>query len=467
MGTDESILLSWSNALQLDSLIFLVFGIALTILVAKQRKFFWPLLIIVSILGVGPRIKGYLILDEILSSFVVLGAMLSIAIQRYIPRPRRKTENRHDQVLFSLWIAYMVAESIAGVLINDDMRIFRWVYFYLLIGAISSIVYFSGSEFPFPKLKVLCLIILITNLVYYGLYLAQGIYFEQIFGVGDVGRYLSQDDFWSGSAYAVFPTLIGMPAAVFLIRVGSGKRHILAWLSISLMIFVAAFYDSRVSWIAIFGILIASVRQFSPRGIVVFISIFLILLLVTVPADKLTSEIGDVLDSANALTAPSKSDMGRNLNIWAAFDRLTDNWVTFLVGDGMYSHRFTGIRYIESKYSNYMPEDDFHALGTPDAHAAGMTIWRTTSFSGLAIDTGIIGMILFAMTFIAVVRRLLRRRTLNRDVLLAVIFLGVCWLFIISITDVVLLYLLIMPRGLVEQMNEECVVPQILKLTNQ
>ena len=36
--------------------------------------------------------------------------------------------------------------------------------------------------------------------------------------MGSHGRFLSQDYIWSGSAYAVFPTLVAVPAAILLLR---------------------------------------------------------------------------------------------------------------------------------------------------------------------------------------------------------------------------------------------------------
>ena len=62
---DQSLSLSWDNLFQWDTLVGVILGIILMILIVKKPKLFWPLLIIVGIIGVGPRVKGYLFIDEL------------------------------------------------------------------------------------------------------------------------------------------------------------------------------------------------------------------------------------------------------------------------------------------------------------------------------------------------------------------------------------------------------------------
>ena len=42
-------------------------GVPAILLIARKPRLFWPALIVVNIFGNGPRIKGYMILDEVLT----------------------------------------------------------------------------------------------------------------------------------------------------------------------------------------------------------------------------------------------------------------------------------------------------------------------------------------------------------------------------------------------------------------
>jgi hypothetical protein len=46
-----------------------------------RRRWVWSLLIIVNILGIGPLIKGYAILDETLTYLLALGCLMPIALR--------------------------------------------------------------------------------------------------------------------------------------------------------------------------------------------------------------------------------------------------------------------------------------------------------------------------------------------------------------------------------------------------
>src|SRR5205823_3304091 len=150
-----------------------------------------------------------------------------------------------------------------------------WVVFYGMLGVLSSIVYYRNNEFPFPSARSTALIVMISGLVYYTAYLVQGVIEEAI--LGQWGRYLTQDYVWSGSAYAVFPTLVATPAALYLMNDGARWVRTLAWGAIAQMMVVAWYYDSRVSWLVLFGMFTIAWRQIRPLRVAAIVGIFLLI----------------------------------------------------------------------------------------------------------------------------------------------------------------------------------------------
>lgn len=445
---DESLSLSWINLLEWDTLAFILIGVVLMVLVFKKPNLFWPSLIVICIIGIGPRIKGYFFIDELYAFFLIIGALLRILIRK---TTFKGIADQH-KIIFNLWIIYMIFESFIGIIVNEDLRIFRWVIFFIIIGILSLILLHGSDEFPMPKPNKLAWIILVTTTIYYCIYLGQGMYFELILDVGEYGRFLSQDNFWSGSAYAVFPTLIAMPSALIIIINKSKFGKVYGYLSICLMMFISYYYDSRISWIVIFGCLLTSIRFFNIKQIV-GISLITSIFLFTLYGEKISYLFDDLFEVTQSFNNPNKSNIGRNLATQAGIEAWTRSPLTFIIGDGMYSHKKTAIPFAENLYSKYMPPDDFHIPGSRDESAGGMTSWNTTSFVGLLVDTGIIGIFIFVLIFFFVISKLLKRNPLNSSNLIFMSLMVLPWTLVNNITDILLLYLIIMPRGLAEALS--------------
>ena len=91
----------------------------------------------------------------------VLGAFVRIVAycaDRKVDRP-----NNAQRAIYMVWVGYMVVESLVGIVVNQDLRLVRWVGFYMLLGALSSVVHFRGSEFPFPSGRQTALIVVVTT----------------------------------------------------------------------------------------------------------------------------------------------------------------------------------------------------------------------------------------------------------------------------------------------------------------
>ena len=165
---------------------------------------------------------------------------------------------------------------------------------------------------------------------------------------------------------------------------------------------------------------------------------------------KTSDFFGEIASGTQILWSPSEKDVPRQKHTVAALLRVTDNMVTFFVGDGIYSHKLTIIPYMQKVYENVpaapiviqsqeLRDDDFV---------------RTNAFSALLIDTGVIGMMLLILLFIFTAYKVISQKGHHRAVLLTTLFLTFTWQFSINMTAITLFYLLFMPSGLVEQISK-------------
>lgn len=436
--------------------ILLVFVVGLTIsgLVAKKPKLFWPLLIIVNILGIGPSLMKYFFWDKVLTGFILLGAL-----------QHRSSDNDHMQngvirgdhiFLFGFWICYMIMESIIGVIANSDVRISFWILFYAMLGLLSYILCSKGNYFPFPSIRQFSIIVLVTVLFYNVAYLAYGIFIENVLGV-KYGRFAAQFIFrdssfvWQGASIAPYPTIIGMPAAVFAMNDRSFRIRMLVLISTFIMIAVAFYYDSRAAYIIIFCILLVSLRKIRVSKVFLITLVFVPTFYYFVESMEIYDFFSEnILSSVQMLWSPTERDVPRQRHVDAALLRVTDDVVTFFVGDGFYSHKTTIIPYMQKVYENVPAAP----ITIQSQELRDDAFVRTTAFSALLIDTGIIGMLSLILLFIFTASKVIYQKSSYKIVLLAILFLAFMWQFSINMTGTVLFYLLFMPNGLIEQISK-------------
>jgi|SRR3989338_6741467 len=436
-----------------EILLVLIIGLTLAGLVAKRPKLFWPLLIIVNILGIGPSLMKYFFWDKVLTGFIMMGALQ----HRSVDKGHLRNAVRRDdhKLMFGLWVGYMIMESVIGVIANSDPRISFWIIFYALLGLLSYILCCRGRDFPFPSIRQFSIIVLVTVSLYNIAYLAYGIIIENVLGI-QYGRFAAQFLFrdtsfvWSGPSIAPYPTIIGMPAAIVAMNDGSFRVRMLVLVSVFFMMATAFYYDSRAAWIVIFCVLLVSLRKIRVSKIITIILIFLPAFYYFMGSMKTSDFFGEIASGTQILWSPSEKDVPRQKHTVAALLRVTDNMVTFFVGDGIYSHKLTIIPYMQKVYENVpaapiviqsqeLRDDDFV---------------RTNAFSALLIDTGVIGMMLLILLFIFTAYKVISQKGPHRAVLLTTLFLTFTWQFSINMTAITLFYLLFMPSGLVEQISK-------------
>jgi hypothetical protein len=75
------------------------------------------------------------------------------------------------------------------------------------------------------------------------------------------------------------------------------------------------------------------------------------------------------------------------------------------------------------------------------------------AFPALLVDTGLLGVTLFAMNFVLAGIGVMKWGGGNRYILVLALFMGFMWLLVSNILDIVLLHLMLMPGGLIYQIG--------------
>jgi len=429
--------MSWQIILTAISGFFVILTIAL------KPKFFWPLLIIITCGTAGLMIKGYCLIDEFLLYCLLFGAFLAISVNA-VPSQKTRTsrlDNLHN-LFFFLLIIYFLIQSFRGLIIWQDLRITRWILFYLALGLLSLII--SKKDFPIPNKKQIILLFFFSAFFYFISYLAHGLIAEKI-------RNLSWPDLqgveWSGTAYAVFPMIIAVPSALFLIRDKVVKYKLIGWLFLALALIISFYYDSRISFGAIFAFFFISPLIFKTRKFFIFLICFLLILSLFLGLSLKTQSLKSynsiksffelIPKSAVTLFAGEKgrtNDFDRYIAWHASLITINANWLTLFWGYGIHSSHFAMIPFLQKLW------------GT------GQKIIYTTGIATLLIDVGLIGVFLLIINFILTALKIIFQTSFEFKITaILILLISFIWPFVSNIQDIVLFYLLIMPSGLLIQ----------------
>lgn len=433
--------------------LLLTIGLSLAWWVRRRPTQFWPALIVVNILGIGPSLMKYFFWDKALTGFIILGALCRRPGRRYPPTSRTR-RNGHVAV-FTAWIVYLVVESVVGVVANSDWRIIFWAFFYSLLGVLSYILCYRRRDFPFPSLRQCSIIILVSVLTYNVALLVYGVIVEEVIGLED-GRFAAQFVFRDSFVFAPpsvssYPVLIGLPAAIFVLNDASYKVRALALCAVGIMIAAAVYYDSRAAYFVIACVFLLSLRKVGILRIVAVSVIFTTLYRPSLDDRSMWSFFNEeIFASVSILWSPSDRDLPRQRHTVAGFLRVTDNVRTFFVGDGFYSHKTTIIPFM-AQATRGVP---VQKISIESQSLRDDAYLRTNAFTALLIDTGVVGMLTLVLLFVLAGYKVLSSKGPHRAVLLCVLLLAFGWQFSVNTTGIVLFYLLFMPFGLVEQLGK-------------
>lgn len=207
----------------------------------------------------------------------------------------------------------MTLQSLRGAAVNHDIRILRFAFYYAVIGSLGYIS--ARGYFPMPKGNRLLMVLLMGALANFALYLLNGWIAEHFVGEN---RFLSQDEYWAGSAYAVFPLTALLPPALLL---GKTRKF---WLSLAAFICaltVAAYYDSRTSWLLLLSFIVLSFFYWNWKKSLLLLAIYAFSI-----CHVNNYRYGDIssmfLKSSLVLVSPRTSDYDRNLSARLGWEAL-------------------------------------------------------------------------------------------------------------------------------------------------
>lgn len=424
-------------------LLIVVLGFVIVGVVAVKPKIFWPMLIVVTVGTAGLMVPtiGICLVDEYLAVCVLIGGLLVISMRPILFRKGQRDDLSYLHMLaFFFMIIYMVIQSARGLLLWGDWRLSRWVIYYVMLGMLSFVI--SRDDFLVPNRKKMLSIILWSALVYFAAYLAHGLYTQIVRGFSYASPNIQGVE-WSGSTYAVFPLVVVMPAVIFLFKDSARSQRCIGWAVIIIALIIGYFYDSRSAWISVLAFMIVSPTLLRVRQTALWMLIF----------GGLTFFFyGYFIDFLRMLVMSAAlhevSEAGRLMQVRAAFSAVSTDWITLFFGYGIHSHHFV--------IGPYLGKIGYSSISSSD-------YVRVSGFSGLLVDTGLIGILLLGANFLFTALKILTQKKTGRIILLLALFLVFIWLIISKIEDIVLFYLMIMPSGLLVQLSKYRTMEQSLE----
>jgi hypothetical protein len=415
----------------LGLLVVLIAG-SLALSAILRPRWLWPLLVVGAIVGSGPKLKGYVIFDELFLIALVGGALMAAAVGALGQRDRPL--NSTHAAAFIAWALFMGAQSLRGMVFERDPRIVRWTVMYLALAVLAHLL----SRYRLRRPVDWHLLVVASTVALYAAYLVVGWYYERTLGPG--GRYGAQGLIWAGTAAAVFPTAIAYPAALLLLERKALATRVLALAAMLIMGVVAWYYDSRFSWlmIGIFTILWLTRRPW------VFVIAVTASLFLGIDSSVTREDADDYF-----------SDSTRGLQLQIAADAASHDWVVATIGAGIYSHRTILLPYARAVFNRAVSDEMMSSWRDYDGQPMQRGfegVYRTNGLPAFFIDTGLVGLGLFAVLFAMRAVAIMRSRTSTRRLWLATLAFAAFALVLVNPIDLILFYLLLLPNGPLDEL---------------
>jgi len=445
---------------QIISAIYLIIGIVLFFVVLARPKFFWPFLIAITVGTAGlimiPKSPYCVALvDEFLLACVVLGAIVAVFFGAVkIVNPPLPLVAKIHQLLFFALALYVLAQSLRGLMLWQDPLLIRWAVFYLLIIAIAFFV--SNTNLPVPSAKKFLKIILLSALIYLAAYLSHGLFTQYILGISPFSLDV-QGVWWAGASYALFPLFVAIPAALIYLRhCCRGSRQWLGWSVIALGILAAYFYDSRAALIVIAAFAPFFFFTLGWRKNLAALALLFGSLAIYHWHDMAVF-LASILQS---VTFSYSGDFGRWTIVIAAIMAISQSAGTFLFGYGIHSHHYVLGEFMKKAgHPTITSAVDYSQTTLPggalvyDYTGQVPDYVRVTGFGGLLTDIGFIGILLLGAVFAITLIRIISLKKATVKLLAALpLILALPMMFFVKMEDIVLLWLMIMPSGILLSM---------------
>ncbi|HEU5299391.1 MAG TPA: hypothetical protein VFW08_07845 [bacterium] len=413
----------------------------------------YPILLAAAIIGSGMMPLGYSIVDEVFAGFIVLGALWALRGAR---DEAAGVEGgglaRLHLIVFLLMVGYFELQAIRGMIVLDSLRKVRWVLFFPLVALIP----LALRRLPRTHVtaSTLASTILWSSLIYSVLSLLMAVIWEGLGG----SRWSLQGTWWVPTAYAALPIVIAMPYVTYGLNQG-GRLRLWAWAVLAILIVSAFYFDSRIATLSILAFLVAGFSTYRWRGIAVVAGLMVMAMMLIAPflppgrrlTDAVRKEAGELVKTFVPFIKPPeqfvlKRDMERYIHVQVASAALRKDWRSAVFGYGYRTHGRVISPELKVLYERY---------GAPEIAARIREDESTIGFTALVVDTGLLGLGLFAAAHGLAAARVWAggNRRYRLPALLAVVLLFF-WQFAVNTLDAVLVYMLLMPGGPLQLLAE-------------
>ena len=423
---------------------YVIIGIYFLFKILIDSRNFLNLFFFSIIIGCGPMIFGYPLLDEYLISMLLIGSFLKIIMVPSKGVIKKSTSFHYlaiHKFLFYLLVFYLFISCIRGMVVLNDLRMFRWIFFFINLGLVSFIL--NNYRFSINRQQVIKIIFYLSNF-YFIIYFLFGLFFETVLGLD---KYDIQGNVWVGTSTAALPIILySISLILFYEEFKTQNIKFKLLLSIILIFSIAVYYNSRVSIIILslviiyfFFIFFSVKRNLIILRPVIYIFIILVLFNNSSIRDNVVKYLPYDFDSYE-FSVPKiinieQSDKGRIISIKAAHLTLKDSISNFFFGGGWYTARYSMIKVInEVRYKSGLSY--FKS-----------SIYQPSAYNAIIVDTGFIGLILFLINLLLSIIAIFKSNN-NRKFYLSLILSSIMIMSVIgNFTPLLLSFILIMPNS--------------------
>ena len=436
-------------------------------MVLKNPDNFLRLFLFSIIIGIGPKIYGYPLIDEYWLVMLLFGLSIRKMMigNVVIDRLEKKKYNLHEKIFIFLTLYYLF-QCFRGGIWLEDLRMLRWIIFFIIIGV--TFLFLSNYKKNIDAEYVTKFTIYACT-IYFFLYFLSGYSYELFTGKSKNDL---QHTYIAGTSVANFVSIIYVIALIIYNQRNNktisniNNANIFIFFSFIIVTFVVVYYDSRSGIFTILGALslnyLFQILNRNKKGIFQF---FLIIFFITSYQIWATNysenrSIQDFLpvDSELNLVIPQSlaeqnvgSGRARLLEPKVAVNFITEDVIHALFGYGWYMSRFELVEPIDNmRKREQLKRLKMERLGSLQTNA-----YQASSAVAILVDTGFIGVFLYLLNLLLGFRSILKSQNNSKYVVSILYITIILWTLVGTLSPVLLIYFWVMPKNPILLMLEQ------------
>ena len=352
---------------------------------------------------------------------------------------------------------YLFIETLRIEITNPSLEVTRWLILFFIL----FVLVFLLKQIKDDYYKLLSIVICICCVVYYIFYFIQGAVTFYIF---NESKYSTQSWLVPGSTYAIYPLLVGLPCGMVLFKHHNAKLRLLGLSVGVLSVIINIYYDSRMLFILLIVFMFISFLILDWKRALIYDGVMLsvwLIMVVNITISRNTDGtdlenldmtyfetyqilLKDYTDSIGGISQGiahlRPTDVDRFIEIVAPIKAIQKDIGTLLFGYGTYQHHTALYPYVNELVLEKMP-----MFKTPE-------FIRSTGFAQNVTDYGLIGCLLLGFNFLLTGIKLVIQG--NKWLVWGIVLCISCgWLIVNNMLDSVLWWMMIIPFGLLYQLN--------------